>query len=371
MISFVWSSKYPFLAGAGGSENYTVGQIRELHRRGIPCRVLTLGHTRQSSQDEFHDIEIKILKSKEELEQLNDTIVFVTYPLNVSTHKQSYAILHCPPPTKAKPDPLFDRNAFWDKKLIATSKTASKMWKNYLGYTTKRIPVVYPFAEAEFSNVERLLNKSGKTRLLFSGRLHPEKGIYTFLAAIQMSQFDPSKFEITVTTASVHTEEGRIIHAILKNHPYIKLAPAQKTPKEMAELMAKNDVVVIPSTNLFWKETFGITSVEAQHAGCRVVASNSGGLIETDCGSVLFITADDPVVLARGIVKATELGPLTRRERILARSRFTVQQSVDALLGVIHQNLAQPKRRLPRVDEASFHSLSSHFLRSDYLQKLK
>lgn len=42
--------------------------------------------------------------------------------------------------------------------------------------------------------------------------------------------------------------------------------------------------VVMPSNSHYWHETFGIVSVEAQHAGCRVIASDDGGLPVTDCG---------------------------------------------------------------------------------------
>src|ERR1700722_19660023 len=33
LISFIWSPGNPLPAGTGGSENYTVGQVRELTRR--------------------------------------------------------------------------------------------------------------------------------------------------------------------------------------------------------------------------------------------------------------------------------------------------------------------------------------------------
>ena len=53
-----------------------------------------------------------------------------------------------------------------------------------------------------------------------------------------------------------------------------------KTPTTMAALMAGHDIVVMPSNSQYWHETFGIVSIEAQHLGCRVVASDDGGLPE-------------------------------------------------------------------------------------------
>ena len=53
MISFVWSPGEPLPAGTGGSENYTVGQVRELNRRGIAARVVTIGLGADDGRDEF------------------------------------------------------------------------------------------------------------------------------------------------------------------------------------------------------------------------------------------------------------------------------------------------------------------------------
>ena len=66
----------------------------------------------------------------------------------------------------------------------------------------------------------------------------------------------------------------------------------------MAALMGENDIDLMPSNGQYWHETFGIVSVEAQHAGCRVVASNDGGLLETDCGAVTFVESDNAEALA-------------------------------------------------------------------------
>ena len=99
--------------------------------------------------------------------------------------------------------------------------------------------------------------------------------------------------------------------------------------------MAEHDVVVMPSNSQYWHETFGIVSIEAQHAGCRVVASDDGGLPETDCGASTFVTPDDADALARGIRQAMALGAPSDEVRRAAAARFTVAQSVDQLLAVL------------------------------------
>lgn len=359
MISFVWSSKYPFYAGTGGSENYTAGHMRELQRRGIATRLITIGHGENDGREDFPDLSFKDLDSKEELSQLDDTLVFVTYPLNVKTQRQSYVILHCPPPTMTRPDPLFDPEGLKGKKLIATSQAAVKMWMQYLGtrrMLPKKIKVVYPFAEDCFSEIHRNEKPidTEKPKILFAGRLTPDKGIYTLLASLHMDSMQALQPQITFTAAGKHTDEGRIIYNLLKAHPFAQLREPCRSAEEMAALMAENDIVVMPTTNIFWRETFGIVSVEAQHAGCRVVASKSGGLPETDCGGLLVLKPDDPKALADGLARAIRKGPLTSYERQKASQKFTVAKSVDSLLKIIEPNLIQTNTRKPRTDEVLF-----------------
>jgi D-inositol-3-phosphate glycosyltransferase len=358
VISFVWSAKYPFYAGTGGSENYTAGHMRELQRRGIATRLITIGHGENDGRNDFPDLSFTALESKEELQQLDDTLIFVTYPLDVKTKRQSYVILHCPPPSMTRPDPLFDPAGLKGKQLIVTSQAAVKMWMQYLGTLRKfpkKIKVVYPFAENVFGEVYRDNKRPSKNpKILFAGRLTPDKGIYTLLASLHMESMQKLQPQITFTAAGKHSEDGRIIYSLLKAHPLVRLQNPGRTAEEMAEMMTNHDVVVMPTTNIFWRETFGIVSVEAQHAGCRVVASKSGGLPETNCGGLLTVKPDDPKALADGLELAIQKGPLTSPQRNKARQKFTVASSVDALLKIVKPTLHVANRRSPRKEEGLF-----------------
>jgi glycosyltransferase involved in cell wall biosynthesis len=341
MISFVWSSKYPFLAGSGGSETYTAGQIRELHKRGIEARIVTIGHGENDGREDFPDIPFLALDSKDQLAELDDTIVYITYPLKVKTKHPAYAILHCPPPNFAHGDPLYKREAFKGVKLITASHYSARLWRRWLK-SFGLMSTVYPHADAAFQNVVRKDRPAGaKTKVLFAGRLKADKGIYTLLAALHMEDLEDAPFDLTVTTAGSNTDEGKAILKMLEANPEVTVVPARRNPKEMAELMAEYDVVVMPSTNIFWQELFGMLSIEAQHAGCRVVISRAGGLPETNLGGAVLVKPDDPKSLAAGLAKAIKLGPLTAKERQTAVKRFNVEQSVDKLLKVIHYKRQQ------------------------------
>ena len=121
-----------------------------------------------------------------------------------------------------------------------------------------------------------------------------------------------------------------------------------KTPDAMAALMGAHDIVVMPSNSQYWHETFGIVSIEAQHAGCRVIASDDGGLPETDCGGVVLVRPDNAEALAWGIRDAVDSGPLSLATRQSAGMRFTVGQSVDTLLNVFAQPLPIPPATIVR-----------------------
>lgn len=363
MISFVWSAAHPFWAGAGGSENYTAGHIRELQRRGYPVRVLTLGHGRRDGRSDFPDIPFKALASKQQLSLLNDTLVFVTYPLNVRTKHRSYAILHCPPASCGVADPLFDPRGVKGKKLIAASRFSATMWEHELGLKHRSISVAYPFADDSFRTVKRPRHHGRTVRLLFGGRLHPDKGIYTFLAALHILKKMKQKIQVTVTTAGDRSDDGKIVKALVQAHPWIHVVPAGQDAGQVAQIMAVQDIVVMPSTDIFWKELFGMLSVEAQHAGCRVVASNAGGLPETDCGGLMLVEPDNPQALATGIASAIKLGPLTAQERRRASNVFTVEESIDALLGImgVPDPVELPRKLQPRAVASKDGSLQAGY----------
>ena len=127
VISFVWSPGERLPAGTGGSENYTVGQVRELNRRGIDARVVTIGLGRADGRDEFSDIPFHSVRHLEDVGDLDDTVVFVSEAPHVATRRQAYQILHVPPPLRARQRAEV-ADATRDRILIATSRFAADMW---------------------------------------------------------------------------------------------------------------------------------------------------------------------------------------------------------------------------------------------------
>lgn len=326
MISFVWPPGNPMLAGTGGSETYTAGHVRELLRRGIKAQVVSVGHGKKDGRKDFPDIPFLSLESMQEISNLTGTVVFVNKSYPVKTRNKAAIILHC----------IVDeakyragrQHEIIDKIVIATSIYSGQQWSLYLDIPSSRIKIVLPFADPVFGNTLRA-KPAKKTRITFAGRLHIHKGIYTMLEMMHEHAMRNNGYSTSIVMAGLHEPIGRTIAHMLRDYPFAHIIPARKTIASMAQLLAQSDILLMPSV---FAEPFGMLSVEAQHAGCRVVASNVGGLPETNCGLLTLVEPRDPIALLRGIEQAVALGPVTKKQRETASSQFTLGESVDGML---------------------------------------
>src|SRR5580698_8792540 len=173
MISFIWPPGTRLPAGTGGSENYTIGQVRELTRRGIPAQVVTVGLGAGDGRQDFTGIPFLSLPTLAEVGELDSTVVFVNEPHAVPTRHPAFLILHNPPPIRERKR-AFTVEGTRERALIATSRYAAALWSRYLDVDIATISVVYPFAEPSFATQPRPGHEDGKTRVLFAGRLSPE-----------------------------------------------------------------------------------------------------------------------------------------------------------------------------------------------------
>lgn len=340
MISFIWPSGEPMLAGTGGSETFTAGHVRELTRRGIAVQIVVVGPAVKQSRHDFPDLSFLGLASEKEISDLPGTVVFINRAYDVPTRYKAAIILHCAVPSKVE-----QRERKKDtegKTIIATSVYNAQQWALYLKIPSNTIDVVMPFADPVYGNVRR--SKPGKkVRVLYAGRLHPEKGIYTVLEMMHQYEMKILDVQVSIIMAGQHVEEGRTIAQMLRGYKYAKLLEPRKTVVSMAKLLASTDILLMPSV---FAEPFGMLSVEAQHSGCRVIASSLGGLPETNCGLLTLVEERNPQALIAAIGEAIALGLSTAKERKAAIHEFTLGESVDSLLRYLPRESSAVSTRL-------------------------
>lgn len=329
MISFVWPPGEAMLSGTGGSETFTAGHVRELLRQRISVQVIVADTNLVASRKDFPDIPFRSLSDKNQISQLEGKVIFINRAYDVPTKMKSAIILHCAIPSK------LERKArirdIQDKTIIATSIYNAQQWALYLGVPSSDIHVVMPFADPEFGSVERTV-VGGKTRVLYAGRLHPEKGIYTVLEMLHHYEVSRLNMEMTIVMAGQHVETGQVIARMLEQYPYAHLIDPIKNVASMAKLLSDTDILLMPSV---FEEPFGMLSVEAQHTGCRVIASSLGGLPETNCGLLTLVEQRNPEALIAGIKTAILLGSATDEQRYKATEHFTLKKSVSELLTLL------------------------------------
>jgi hypothetical protein len=81
------------LAGTGGSETFTAGQVRELLRRGIRAQIINVKSAKSVSRKDFHDLPI-IRLSQDDISSLPGRVVFVNGFFPVATINKSAIFFH-------------------------------------------------------------------------------------------------------------------------------------------------------------------------------------------------------------------------------------------------------------------------------------
>lgn len=170
----------------------------------------------------------------------------------------------------------------------------------------------------------------GPLRLLYAGRLTPEKGVPTLLQAL----------------AAV---KGAELSIAAPRHQFSVLAPAlrqwQVTVRYLGWLQRPqlwraftgHDVLVMPSTTL---EAMGLVALEAQACGLPVLYQPVPGLAETLSGTGVATDFTRPAVLASDLQRLrTTPGLLTHLQQAGQRNaaRYRLSATATALAGLGHQ----------------------------------
>jgi alpha-1,6-mannosyltransferase len=143
-----------------------------------------------------------------------------------------------------------------------------------------------PFGlEADLLHVPPRPATTGRpVRLLYAGRLQPEKGIDLVLDTL--SEFvDPPAVTLTVAGSGPYAER-----VVSLNRPGVSFAGYVGDRTAMCRLYRSHDVLLSPSPT----ETFGLTTLEAMACGLAIVGVDAGGIGD------LMRQAESPFTFASG-----------------------------------------------------------------------
>jgi glycosyltransferase involved in cell wall biosynthesis len=201
--------------------------------------------------------------------------------------------------------------------------------------------VVYAGADpAPFQQLtqKKDFTKTGEvTRLLYFGRLVPDKGVHTAVEALGLlaQKGFADRVELTIL-GDGHPDYKNHLHQRVKELEIENIVhfTGKVAREEIPAVLNAFDVFLFTST---WPEPFGRTIVEAMMAGLVVIGSNVGGSREIfrNYDQGMLFEPEDAQGLADRITRLLSDPELGRRlvdaGRRLASERFTIQRMTNGI----------------------------------------
>lgn len=177
-----------------------------------------------------------------------------------------------------------------------------------------RVRVVRNGVDADLFRRTSPIQRTGPLKVVFVGRMIPEKGADVLIGAVR--RLDRDDVHLTIIGSDGFD-------------PRLPLTPYERAVREaamplgdrvavkhflprgqVAAEMAAADVVVVPSR---WPEPFALTVLEGMAAGAAVVGSEIGGIPETLRGIGILVPPGDTAALAEAIGALADDEALLRR----------------------------------------------------------
>jgi phosphatidyl-myo-inositol dimannoside synthase len=187
--------------------------------------------------------------------------------------------------------------------------------------------------------------------LVFVGRVVEEKGVEEVVRAVAAMVPNLPQVTAAIVGNGQHLERVRQLAKDLRVSDRVT-TPGWADPADVPSWFAAADVVVAPSKvgRDGWVEGQGLSVIEAMAAGRPVVASATGGIVETivDGESGLLVTPADPLALAvaveRLVADPQEAERIAKRGRETVLDRFDRSVTADRMHDIYRQLL---RRRIP------------------------
>ena len=236
----------------------------------------------------------------------------------------------------------------YDRTLVSSSITANKLGNLGIKNVLSAELLGCDRHQFFYTNTNLLKNKYGlenlddKVKLIFLGRLTPDKGWYFTLQSLAKLPAD-----ILDRVAIIIAGDGTLkseIAASLKQLTACVYLLGRVPPQEIPNLLVNSDIFLTNSE----KETRGLTVIEAATAGIPAIAPRAGGVIDTiQDGQTGFLC--EPQNQADFLHKLTLLiadGELRRSMGLKAQKlsqQWTWSQTVNNLVSIWSEEISRSK----------------------------
>ncbi len=245
----------------------------------------------------------------------------------------------------------------YDLTLVSSQITAKKLLK--MGIKNLHYANLLGFDGSQFNpNLRQdgffeqrygLSNFDRKVKLIFLGRLTPDKGwaftLKTFERLVKI--VDPDQFAVLI--AGDGPMRSQIEQELTELIPSVQLL-GRVAPSDVPALLANSDIHVTASE----KETRGLTVLEAFATGIPVIAPNSGGVVENikDGENGFLYTPQDGEDFAQKLKQLIENSPLRKQmglEGLRCVADYSWDQTVKNLVKVWEAQITDKKPIQPNT----------------------
>ncbi|MDO4319907.1 MAG: glycosyltransferase family 4 protein [Bacteroidales bacterium] len=176
----------------------------------------------------------------------------------------------------------------------------------------------------------------GPVKILYVGRISPEKGVDTLIRSLGKISTLPWTAEIC------GTGQARHVMPLMRMARELGIADRIDWPGHVSEplrRMASADIIVLPTRA---PEAFGLTLLEAMSQGVPVVTTDNGAQPEiiTDSIEGLLVAPDDPQAMADALRRLAESPTLRRdigeRGRETFAGRFGYDRFYNDIIDIYH-----------------------------------
>ena len=222
-----------------------------------------------------------------------------------------------------------------------------------MGVETSGSTVIYPGVPGEiFSPADAHILRRARGepfRILYSGRVAPEKGVTTLVKALREVRRVAGLEDTRLTVNGPLQYEGYIAELgwliqTLGLEGAIDFLP-HRSRQELPPVLAEHDVLVFPSE---WREPFGLSLLEAMAVGLPVLTTLRGGPAEfvRDGENARVFAAGDPGDLAAKLTsmlsRPVETAALGKVASAQVRQRHTLEAQTRSLEAILQSDSRIP-----------------------------